>query len=203
MLGTIVGCLTATRPQAYEVLGRVKRTSVPDDVFRDRQAEAGAGRAGTLDEALKYPWQQLIRDSMAGVADSEGDVAPGSPCGGGDSSAGGRVTNGIGEQVAQDTTNARRVGINRGEVGLDLRNQLHASGVGGALKSGQAARDENRHVDSFPIELQAADIGERHRAQGIDQSFQGCDRIDDRRDVRLVARIHAIADPLSLTADDR
>src|SRR2546425_6147817 len=77
------------------------------DVFRDRQPEPRAGRARAFDETIEDARAQLVRDSVSGIADGEGDAVARSPSAGGDRPARRRVAHGIREQIAEHTPNPR------------------------------------------------------------------------------------------------
>ncbi len=99
-------------------------------------------------------------------------------------SASRRMAQGVGQQVADDLREADRVRLDRrqlvGHVGRDPDVALGCLGGG----PGHRIDEQGPHVERLAVQRQATGLGLGDRAQVVDQSLEGRDGVQDRRQVR-------------------
>ncbi len=63
--------------------------------------------------------------------------------------------------------------------------------------------DQDVGIGRFAVQRQRAGLGERHRAQVIDEPLHDAGLLEDRGEVRLVGRVDAIDHRLEVPGDHR
>ena len=163
-----------------------------DELFCDRESEASAARLGRLIEAIEDPRDPLGRDAGTGVANVDRHPRTLGACRHRYLAAARRVPKRVGDQVREDLASPDRIGVDLERSTRHLRLERHAGRQSPRCERIDRLAYERADVDRLAMERESARLGERQRAQILDEARQHLRLIEDRDEVRFVRGVNAI-----------